>query len=360
MISFLIFIFVLSILIIVHEFGHFIAAKKTGVRVEKFSIGFGKELLKKKGKDTEYSISAIPLGGYVKLAGDNLSEYKGAVDEYFSKSLGRRFWIIFFGPLLNYVLGFLFLWLILFIGYPTFTTKIGGLIDGFGAKEAGLKVKDRITAVDGKSVEYWDDLQKIIQEKGRSAVVRLNILREGKNFEVDVVIKGMNIENELGERRSIGLLGVTPYDEVIIVKRSFFSSIALALKKVWFYTSVTYRGLWRMVLGKLSIRDSVTGPLGIYLITYQAARLGIVALLHLIAVLSISLAIFNLLPFPLLDGGHILLLGLEKIRGKALGERVERIINQIGFSMIISLALFVTYNDIMRLFGDKIDKFFGK
>src|SRR4030042_1455801 len=150
MITFLIFIFILSILIIVNEFGHFIAAKSAGVRVEKFSLGFGPQLLKKKRDNTEYSLSAIPLGGYVKLAGDNLEEYKGKSFEYLAKTPGERFRIIFFGPLLNYILGFLCLWLIFFVGYPTLTTKVGGLIDGFGAKVAGLEVGDKIIAVDGK------------------------------------------------------------------------------------------------------------------------------------------------------------------------------------------------------------------
>jgi regulator of sigma E protease len=360
MISFLTFLFVLGILIIVHEFGHFIAAKKVGVRVEKFSIGFGKELLKKKNKDTQYSISAIPLGGYVKLAGDNLEDYRGEAYEYFSKPPGKRFWIIFLGPFLNYVLGFLFLWLIFCVGYPTMTTKIGGLLDGFGAKEAGLKVADKITAVDGEAVEYWEDLQGVIQSKSLSAKVKLNILRDGKELAVDVVIRGKSVEDELGERRSVGLLGIAPAGELVMVRHSFLKSFTLSSKKLWFYTSLTYKGLWRMVSGRLSIRESVTGPLGIFFITSQAASLGIIALLHLIAILSISLAIFNLLPLPLLDGGHILLLGIEKIRGRTLSAKAEHIVSQIGLTIIIFLALFVTYNDIMRIFGDKIDKFFGK
>jgi regulator of sigma E protease len=121
---------------------------------------------------------------------------------------------------------------------------------------------------------------------------------------------------------------------------------------------MTYKGLWRLSTGKLSVRESVTGPLGIFYITSKAASLGIIALLHLVAVLSVSLAIFNLLPLPVLDGGHILFLGLEKLRGKTLGEKSERIITQIGVTVIVSLAIFVTYNDIVKFFGDKIGKIF--
>jgi len=128
----------------VHEFGHFIAARINGVRVESFSLGFGPQIFKKKKNDTEYRISLIPLGGYVKMAGDNQLECKGKSDEYFAKSVGKRFQIIFLGPLLNYVLGFLFFWCILFVGYPSLTNKVGGLIDGYGAKEAGLVVGIRL------------------------------------------------------------------------------------------------------------------------------------------------------------------------------------------------------------------------
>ena len=123
---------------------------------------------------------------------------------------------------------------------------------------------------------------------------------------------------------------------------------------------MTYAGLWRLANGKMSMRDSMTGPLGIFFITSKAAKLGLIAVMHLIAVLSVSLAIFNLLPLPILDGGHLFLLGLEKIRKKALGAKVEEIINNVGFCLMITLALFVTYNDILRLYGDKISKMVAK
>lgn len=180
MLTFIIFILILSILIIVHELGHLIAARRLGVRVEKFSLGFGPQLLKKKRQDTEYTVNAIPLGGFVKLAGDNLEEYTGKSYEYFSKSPGERFRVIFSGPLLNYVLGFLCFWLIFFAGYPALTTKVGGLLDGFGAKDAGLQVGDKIIAVDGKSVGFWEDLQNIIQRERESARVKLLILRNNR------------------------------------------------------------------------------------------------------------------------------------------------------------------------------------
>lgn len=351
-----IFILILSLLIIIHELGHFMAARIAGVRVEQFSLGFGPVILKRKKGDTEYKINLIPLGGYVKMAGDNRAEYQGKSDEYFAKPLGSRFAIIFCGPLLNYILGFLFFWLILFTGYPSLTSKVGGLIDGYGAKGAGLEVGDNIIEVDGRKVVLWDDLQEAIRKRKVSSSVELKVLRGQKEFNVNVPIKDKVLDDQLGQKKALGIIGVSPYDEIVETKHGFWESGYLGLKKTVNLTAMTYTGLWRLATGRMSMKDSMTGPLGIFFITSKAAKLGLVALLHLLAVLSVSLAIFNLLPLPILDGGHIFLLGLEKIRKKALGVKAEEVINNIGLSLMIMLALLVTYNDIIRLYSEKFAK----
>jgi regulator of sigma E protease len=360
MISLLVFLAILGVLIIVHEFGHFIIAKKVGVKVEKFSLGFGPAILKKKGGETEYTINSIPLGGYVKLAGDNLEEYKGNPNDYLSKKPGARAAIIFFGPLLNYTLGILFFWLIFFVGYPTLTTKVGSLIDDMGAKAAGIQPGDKITAVAGEKVALWEDLQKIIQSQEGGKVVKLSVLRGDKEFPLDVKVTAKEFNDVLGKKRSVGLLGIAPSDEIIKVRHGIFKSFFLSLEKTWELTVLTYNGLWRMITGKLSMRETMTGPIGIFIITAKVSGMGIIALLHLMALLSISLAIFNLLPFPALDGGHIALLAVEKIRGKYLSLKTERIITQIGYTLIIFLAVIVTYNDIVRFYGDRICRFFTR
>jgi len=360
MIPVLIFILILSLLIIVHEFGHFIAARRNGVRVEQFSLGFGPQIFKKKVKDTEYSISLIPLGGYVKMAGDSQAEYKGSDYEYFSKAPGKRFQIIFFGPFLNYILGFLFFWFIFFIGYPSLTSKVGGLIDGYGAKVAGLKVGDKIISVGGKKVGLWEDLQARIQENKTKPSVMISVLRDNKELKFNVLLKDKVLDDQLGKKRALGIIGISPFDEIVEVRHGFLESAYLAIKKTINLTLMTYEGLWGLVSGRMSMRDSMTGPLGIFFITSKAAKLGLIAVMHLIAVLSVSLAIFNLLPLPILDGGHLFLLGLEKLRKKALGVKAEEVIGNVGFTLMIALALFVTYNDIMRLYGDKISKIITK
>ncbi len=357
MVHLLIFFFILGLLILVHEFGHFIVAKRIGVKVEKFSLGFGPRIVSKKKRDTEYSLNLIPVGGYVKLAGDNLEECKGNPDEFLSRPPKQRAAVIFFGPLLNYVLGFLCFWFIFFAGYPTLTNKVGGLLDGFPAKEAGMQVGDKITAVDGEGVDFWEELQKKIQSKKAAGTVKLSVVRREKKLDINVRIKEKSMDDQLGQKRSVGLIGITPFDEIVKVKHGFLESFWLAFKKTGDLTLLTYKALWRIINGKLSMRESMTGPLGIFYITSQAASLGIIALLHLVAVLSVSLAIFNLLPIPVLDGGHLLFLLVEKIRGKTLSLKAERIVTQIGLTVIFSLAIIVTYNDLSRLFGDKIAKF---
>jgi len=360
MLTLIVFLFILSVLIVVHEFGHFIMAKKAGVRVEEFCLGFGKKIFRKKSEDTEYSIACIPLGGFVKMAGDNREEYTGKSDEYLSKKPGARFNIIFFGPLLNYVLGFLCFWLIFFLGYPTLTTKVGTLIEGYGAQKAGIQAGDVITGIDGKKVKYFDDLQREIHSKKDATTVVLSVMRNTEELVIPVNIREKKLEDAVGQKKNVGLIGITPYDEVVIVRHGLFESLGLGLNKTWDLTVMTYKGLWLMITGQLDMRQSVTGPLGIFYITSKVARLGIIAVLQLMAILSISLAIFNLLPLPVLDGGHLMFLGLEKIRGKGLSLKTEKIITQIGVSLIITLAVFVTYNDIVRLFGANIAKFFSK
>ncbi len=357
MVNFLIFMLMLGILITVHEFGHFIVAKRLGVRVERFSFGFGRRLLSKEKNGTEYTISLIPIGGYVKLAGESPEEFQNKPDEYLSKTPSHRSQIIFWGPLSNYLLGFFCFWLLFFLGYPTLTTKVGGLVEGFGAKNAGIQVGDKITAVDGKRVDFWEDMQVAIQAKKAASKVLLSVLRDDKEYSIEVDIKEKQLDDLLGQKQNVGLIGITPKDEIVKVKHGLLQSFILGINKTVDLTAMTYKALWRMITGKLSMRESITGPLGILFITSKAASFGFIALLHLMGVISISLCIFNLLPLPVLDGGQIVLLAIEKIRGKQLSIKVERVVTQIGFTLIVSLAVFATYNDLLRIFGDKLSKF---
>lgn len=360
MLNLLIFLFILSVLIVVHEFGHFMIAKLVGVRVEVFSLGFGTKIISKKRKDTEYCVGIVPLGGYVKLAGDNLEEYKGNADEYYYKAPSQRAAIVFFGPLLNYCLGFVCFWIIFFAGYPNLTTRVGDVVEGMGAKAAGIQAGDIILSVNGQKVKFWDEMQKVIHGSSPAQEVSVVVLRNNSERSYKIRLKEQEVDDLLGQKKTVGLIGIRPSKEFVKVRHGPLESFALSGKKTVELTVMTYKALWRMITGKLSLKESVTGPLGIFYITSEAASLGIIALLHLVAVLSISLCLFNLLPLPVLDGGHIFLIAVEKIRGRNISAKTERVIGGIGLSVIITLAVVVTYNDFLRFFGDKLSKFFVK
>lgn len=349
------FLFVLSILVIIHEFGHFIIAKRQGVKVEKFSFGFGPKLFGIKKGDTEYIVSLVLLGGYVKMAGDEPACAEGRPYEFLSKSISQRFKIVFFGPLLNYLLGFLLFWFIFFVGSPTVTNKVGALLENYPAKTAGIQKNDRIISVDGRPTKYWEDLTDIIHNKKEGDLI-LTIERPNpfhrvggmQVLEMKIMPKRKEITDIFGKKRSICLIGIAPSDEVVSVRYGFFKSFFKAGMQIYKLTEITFKSLIFMIAGKMSIKESVTGPIGIFIITSHAAKLGIIYLLQMMAILSASLAIFNLLPVPVLDGGHILFLLIEKIKGKALSARFQEIATQVGLTLLIALMIFVVYSDFIR------------
>ncbi len=355
MVSLLAFIFVFGILIFVHEFGHFIMAKKNGVRVEKFSFGFGKKLYSKKIGATEYLISAIPLGGYIKMAGDEPNEErKGSSDEFLSKSCGQRSQIVAAGPILNFVLAFFLFSLIFVIGSPTLTCRVGQLIDDYPAREAGIKEGDLVLAVDGEKVEYWPDLAGIIHEKSEGEVV-LDIQRADQVIQLKVSPKVEERQDIFGQKIKIGLIGIYPSEDLAVIKYGWGRSFYEGGRKLFVLSGLTYKALWFIIIRRLSFQESITGPIGIFYLTGQAAKLGFVYLLNLMAILSMSLAIFNFLPLPVLDGGHLFFLLLEKLRKKPVSTRIQELAHQAGAFAIIALMLFVFYSDLLK-FGlfDKV------
>lgn len=342
----LIFIIVISILIVIHEFGHFIVAKSLGVRVEKFVLGFGPVLLSKKRNDTEYAIALIPFGGYVKMAGDIPDEFKGNKWEYFSRPPSQRAMIVLFGPVLNYVLAFLCFCLAFSFGFPMQTTEIGKLMDGFPAKEAGLLLGDEIINIDGKNVNNFEELQQIVFNK-KEGKLDLTVLRGSQKIKVFILPKRDTIRTFFGQK-TVSLIGIEPKAELVAIKYPLGKAIIEGAKKLLSMTVLTYKVLYMMLTGGISLKESVTGPIGIFVIIREAFKQGIVYLIYVMAVLSMSLAIFNLLPLPVLDGGHLFLLGLEKIRGRRLSQNIDDWITRVGLGFIIFMALFVFYNDLVR------------
>ncbi|MFH1062562.1 MAG: RIP metalloprotease RseP [Candidatus Omnitrophota bacterium] len=357
LVSALAFLFVLGVLVFVHEFGHFIVAKMVKVRVEIFSIGFGKKLWSFKKGDTEYRISIFPFGGYVKPAGENPEEErKGEPWEFLSKSVGERAAIIAAGPIFNYICAFLLLILVYFVGVPNLTATIGMVKENYPAAQAGLKENDKIISIDGKRVKFWDELSAAIHEKTEQKPVEIQVQRQGQMFAVFVIPQVETIKTLLGEDKKIALIGIGPSDDVEVIKYGFVGSISEAAKQVVFRTKMIFFALYQMASGKISPRE-VAGPVGIFQITGRAAQLGFIYLLDLMALLSINLAIINLFPIPVLDGGHLLFLAWEKLRGKAASLKVQEIATRIGFSMLMLLMVAVLFNDLNRI--GLFEKIFG-
>jgi regulator of sigma E protease len=422
------FLIVIGILVFVHEFGHFIMAKQAGVRVEKFSLGMGPKLFGYKKGDTEYVISALPLGGYVKMAGENPDEEPtGAADEFQSKSLWQRAKIAATGPLTNILLAFLIMPLVFMIGtymigpaavgfiekgspaekagfqvgdvieaingrstpdwenaamlialnpdtdikvkvmrrgeavlltlrpaldeehhigtsglYPDYPVEIGKLMPGFPAEKSGLQLHDKIIAVDGKPVYFWNQFSTMVKESGGRGLV-LTIERDGARKQVTITP-----ENREGRY----VIGVEPIIPLVFKRFGFFESLRLGFDKTLEAIDITFLTLRKLVTFSISIK-TLGGPVMIAQMSGQAAAAGLSSFLSLLAVISISLGILNLLPIPVLDGGLLLFLAIEAVRRKPLSRKTMEIAQSIGAAALITLIAVVSYNDVMRMFFSK-------
>lgn len=346
--SFSVFALVLSVLIVVHEWGHFITAKKLGVRVERFSVGFGPKLFSWLFRGTEFLICLIPLGGYVKMAGDERAQCKGTKDEFYSQAPGHRALIVLNGPVVNFISAYACLVLVFMIGYPDLSNKIGKVLEGYPAQEAGLKVDDEIIKIDANKVESWTDVQQNIAQASRDTI-NITVVRKGQKLELVVSARVEEQKNIFGQMASKRLVGIQPKEEIISLRYDLGSSLVKGGQKLWEITYLTYKSLYHMITGSMSAKESMTGPIGIFFIIKSAAEMGLNHLIYIVGLISASLAIFNLLPVIPLDGGHLFLLAIERLRGKALSQKTDELIARVGFSLIICLALFVFYSDFARL-----------
>ncbi len=350
MISAIVVIVVFSILIIVHEFGHLIMAKRCGVKVERFSIGFGPKVMSLKVGETEYRVSLVPLGGYVKLAGETHEDRPtGEPGEFLSKPPGKRFLILIFGPFLNYVLGFLLFSAVFMIGSPVPTNMVGGVLDDYPAKRAGIKPGDKVIAIDGQRIEYWNELTSAIREKLDDKLT-MEIVRDGRILELKLEPKIEEHKDIFGKMIKVPIAGITASDEMVYMKYGPLESFYRGAEKTLELSSLTLRAIWSLITNRLSVKESVSGPIGIFKMTAVAAKQGILPLLSFMGLISISLAIFNIFPIPVLDGGHILFLIIEKIRRRPLSPKVQEIAMHIGLGLLVMLMLFVSYYDILRFF----------
>ncbi len=424
------FLIVIGILVFVHEFGHFIMAKRAGVRVEKFSLGMGPAIpgLRFKKGDTEYVISALPLGGYVKMAGENPDEEPtGAADEFQSKTVWQRALIAFTGPFTNIVLAFVVMPFVFMVGtytlgtpkvgyiekgspaetagievgdviekvngrrvtdgekaemliavnpdtdisvlvdrngekktlalrpkldteqkigvsglYPDFPAEVGRVMPGYPAEKAGFKENDKIIAVDGQKIYYWNQFSTMVK-KSEGKELLITVEREGKEMQISTVPK---------EDQGRYVLGIEPVVRLMFKKYGIIDSLSLGFDKTVEFIDITFLTLKKLLTFNLSIK-TLGGPVMIAQMSGKAAAAGLSSFLSLLAMISISLGILNLLPIPILDGGLILFLIIEAIRRKPLSRKVMERAQSIGAAVLITLIAVVSYNDVMRMFFSK-------
>lgn len=360
MVSALASILVLGLLVIVHEYGHFVVARLFGVRVLRFSMGFGPRLLTWTRGHTEYAVSAIPLGGYVKMAGEQREEQTQAPHEYLSKPVRVRALIVFAGPFVNYLVAVLSLWVVFLVGYPELLPIVGKVLPEMPAQAVGLAPGDRIQAVNDTPVRTWDQMTKLIYASPERPLT-LTIAREGAKQQITVTPKPKDMTDPLGRMKRIGVIGITPSGAFEPYRLGPVAAIGRTFSQTTEWAVQTITALVSMATGRLSVRDSVTGPIGIIYMTTEAVKMGIVPLLFLVSLFSLSLSIFNLFPIPILDGGHLFFMLIEKLRGRPVSMNVQERSAQISMVLLVTMVLIICVNDVNR-FGllDKVAEWFKR
>jgi len=336
--------------IFIHELGHFITAKLSGVKVLKFSLGFGPALLGKRIGETEYLLSAVPLGGYVKMLGEDPEDEVDRADlerAYQNKPLSRRAGIIFSGPLFNILTAVVIFFLIFFTGAPTLMPVIGEVMPGAPAEKAGLRKGDVVTEMDGRPVKEWTGMSdKIHGSPGKRLSIKVR--RGAETIETVLAPESRKVRDIFGEFTEVGLIGVKPSGDTFTVRQSLPDSAKNAVLKTWEISRLTVLGMVKM-LQRIIPADNIGGPILIFQLAEKQASEGALNFFAFAAVISINLGVLNLLPVPVLDGGHLLFLGIEALRKRPLSEKVVMISQRIGITLLITLMLFAMYNDIFRL-----------
>lgn len=329
---------ILGVLIFAHELGHFLAAKKAGVRVEEFALGFGPRLLSVQRGETRYSLRALPVGGFVRMAGTNPLE--GPIDSrgFLKKSVGQRVSVLLAGPAMNFVLAIL-LFAIIFsaLGVEMPTLVISDILEGHPAEKAGLVEGDRIVSIDGVTLNDWTHLVTTINGS-LGEQITLVVERDGEQRIVDLTPKPRP------EDPSLGFIGISP--QVVAIRQGPLTALRNGLSYTLAVSALWIKGLIMMVLGQAKV--DVAGPVGITQLIGEASRMGLRSLLYLSAALSANLGILNLLPIPALDGSRLAFLLVEGLRGRPVDPEKENLIHFLGFALLMLLALVVTYRDILR------------
>jgi regulator of sigma E protease len=350
------FLVALSVLVFVHELGHYLVARWNDVRVEVFSIGFGREIFGwTDSHGTRWKFSIMPLGGYVKMFGDVNAASAGAAEVeamtpaeravcFHTKRVGQRAAIVFAGPFANYLLAVLILALLyVFIGQQATPAVVSEVLPNSAAATAGIKPGDKVVMVDGTSIDRFEELRQIVSLRPDTTMA-MDVLRDGRIVHLTVTPARHRFQDKFGNWHEIGLLGVggrgvetVRYDPVTAAWRAVLETKSVA--------SATVTSIGQMFAGTRKT-DDIGGPLRIAEMSGQMIKLGPVEFIWFLAVLSLHLGLINLVPVPMLDGGHLLFYGIEALRGRPLGERAQEYGFKIGLALVLTLMVFATWNDL--------------
>ncbi len=358
------FLFVLSLVVFFHELGHFLVARWCGVRVLVFSIGFGPELLGFYDRyGTRWKIAAVPLGGYVKFLGDDnpastpdrarlaAMDAEQRAHSFIFQPVFKRAAIVVAGPLANFVLAIvIFAGILMLFGMHTMSARVDQVQPASPAAAAGFKPGDLVLAIDGQKIDSFADMQRIVADSA-GKTLHITVDRGGAQIVLTATPILHREKDIFGNVERIGLLGIrrspTPSD-VKYQRVSPPRAVWMGVQETWFVVDKTLTYIGRVVVGR-EAANQLGGPIRIAQMSEQVASISFVALVHLAAVLSVSIGLLNLFPIPLLDGGHLLFYSIEAARGRPLSERAQEVGFRIGFAIVIMLMIFATFNDIVHL-----------
>lgn len=355
-------IVVLSLLVLVHELGHFAAARRLGVGVLKFSIGFGPRIWGVVRGGTEYVFSAFPLGGFVKMVGEHEEEPVPAEGAYTAtpaapppdpslsfenKPVWARMIIVAAGPAANVLFAVLVFWFVFMVGVPMLLPEVGTVQPNYPAADAGMKPGDVITAIDGGAVATWEDLTTVVHASGGIERV-FTVRRGGESLTLRITPRASPSSTIFGEPTTVGLVGITPAERYTTRRYGPLAAASLSLRRTGDIVNMTLVGIVKIFQAKVPAK-TIGGPIMIVQMAGQQAQAGVLNLVFFSAFLSISLGLFNLFPIPVLDGGQIWFLAAEAVRGRPLSRRVKEVTQQVGLALLVLLMLFAFYNDITRV-----------
>lgn len=346
---FLVTVLAISFLIFFHELGHFLAARMLGVKVNTFSIGFGEKIYTKNIGGTDYCLSAIPLGGYVQLKGQDDTDPKAKnydADSYNVLSPLKRIYILFAGPFFNFILAFFIYILLGFIGVDRLAPSVGHIADGSAAANAGLMKNDKILVINGVKITEWEEISKNV--KLEPSIILID--RNGTNLTINLTPKIGETINLFNEKIQRPLIGISPNGEVVKIYHTGLNSLKFAYNETLEASKLIFKSFTKLVSGAVPLKE-VGGIVQIADVTSKAAKISLGVLLTIVALISVNLGVLNLFPVPALDGGHILFNLYELIFRRKVNERVLVVLTYCGWALLLGIMVLATFNDIMRLSG---------